>query len=1143
VSLFEIVESVRDFLERNRRVSYRMLRREFDLNEEELGELIEELVDIQRVAVREENALAWARSGATPAVEPTPTRADRTPRDYTPKHLADKILQSKSALEGERKQVTVLFADVKGSMELAEQVDPEEWHRILDRFFQILADGVHRFEGTVNQYTGDGIMALFGAPIAHEDHAQRACWAALHLRDELRRYANELRMERGLSLATRIGINSGEVVVGKIGDDLRMDYTAQGHSVGLAARMEQLAEPGTAYVTEHTAALVSGYFELEDLGCSKIEGNAEPLRIFALRGVGALRTRLEVSRARGFSKFVGREDDIQALEAALARSRETGGQVVGVVAEAGVGKSRLCLEFVEGCRARGLRVLEAHAVAHGRNVPFLPILQVFRAYYDITEQDDDRTAREKIAGRLLLIDEGFREVLPLLFEFFGVADPAQPAPRMDPEARQRQLFGVLRRLVREGGQAESPVTLIEDLHWMDGGSLAFLEQWVEAIGGARALLLVNFRPEYHAEWMGKSYYQQLPLAPLGPEATRELMADLLGGDPSTQGLAEAIQARTAGNPFFTEEVVQSLIESGQLEGARGSYRLVSELGTLQVPGTVQAVVAARIDRLPEREKQVLQAAAVIGREFSEPVLEAVAELPTADLAESLRVLTSAEFLYEQSLYPVAEYAFKHALTQEVAYGSQLGERRARVHAAVARAIEETSPDKLDERAGLLAHHWQEAGEALEAARWHRRAGEWTGTSDPVRASGHWERVRSLLREVPDSGEKDELELLACRHLLNMGWRLGLPASHTGRLFEEGTVLAERASDNDARLILILDYAAWVGHAGDVRRYDALSREAQALVDESTSPAVHGVTIASRSYSSFLLGRIDEALRLAAEIPNVVAGDLRLGLDFAGFSLLAWSWQIRAEQFAHRGRLDDARACYREAMKLARAGDVGDVLVWIRQNPVVIGSMVGERDERALEELRRGAFEALEIVEQIGSSYSRVYGQFVVGGAQALHGNWDDAVRACETALQISNEHQAGLQLEPQILYWLAEARLGAGDLQAAQAAAEQGIRLARERGQLYFEALNHLTRARILRHARGADAHDEIEQTLDRALELVEETNGRSIEPQILEERACLVGLLGDAAACQRGLRDAHRLYTEIGAGGHAERLAEELGE
>jgi adenylate cyclase len=556
------------------------------------------------------------------------------------------------------------------------------------------------------------------------------------------------------------------------------------------------------------------------------------------------------------------------------------------------------------------------------------------------------------------------------------------------------------------------------------------------------------------------------------------------------------------------------------------------------------VLAARIDRLAEREKQVLQTAAVIGKEFPEPVLAEVAELPGTDLAAALAALEGAEFIYEEALYPVAEYAFKHPLTQEVALESQLQSRRRRIHAAVARALEVTHPQQQGEHAAVIAHHLEQAGEGLEAARWHRRAAEWIARNHVAQAIRHWQHVLALTAELPESEERTRLRLGACTTvLIQGGWRLGLSGEETEALFVEGRSLAERAGDNDARLVLIIGFAARVGLAGgDVRRYDALAREAHALVDESTSPAVHGVTLVAREYSSFLLGRIDEALRLAAEMPNVLAGDLNLGLELIGFSLLAWSWQVRAECSAHRGRLDDARACQREAERLARVGDVGDLLVWIRGNPAVIGGMAGERDERALEELRRGAFETLEFAEQVGSSFSGVFGHVLVGIAQGLHGDWDEAVRACEKALQISNEDQTGLERESQILHQLAEARLGAGDLRAAQAAAEQGIHRARERGQLYFEALNHLARARTLRRARGAEARDEIERTLDRALALVEETNGRWIEPQLLEERARLANLLEDDATCERGLRDAQRLYVEIGAGGHAERLAEELG-
>ncbi len=366
---------------------------------------------------------------------PATNNLTRSPRAYTPKHLADKILQSKSALEGERKQVTVLFADVKGSMELAEQLDAEEWSRIMNRFFQILSDGVERFEGFVDKFTGDGIMALFGAPIAHEDHARRACYAALHLLDGLRGYSKELRLRSGLNFSARLGLNSGEVIVGKIGDDLHMEYTAQGHTVGLASRMEQIAEPGKVYLTAHTASHVQGYFALTDLGEMEIKGVLGTMHVYELIGLGQMRTRIDVSRARGFSRFVGRGDEMQVLESALARAQAGVAQIVGIVGEAGLGKSRRGFAFLERCRARGLMTNETAGVAHGKAIPFIPILRLFRSFFGINDEDSDVTARERIAGRVLLLDDRLRKSLPLLFDFMGVPDPENPVPRIDPEAR------------------------------------------------------------------------------------------------------------------------------------------------------------------------------------------------------------------------------------------------------------------------------------------------------------------------------------------------------------------------------------------------------------------------------------------------------------------------------------------------------------------------------------------------------------------------------------------------------------------------------------------------------------------------------------------------------------------------------------
>ncbi len=814
-------------------------------------------------------------------------------RAHTPKHLADRILQSKSALEGERKQVTVLFADVKGSMELAERLDPEEWSQIMNRFFQILSDGVERFEGFVDKFTGDGIMALFGAPIAHEDHARRACYAALHLVDGLRAYANELRLRRGLNFSVRLGLNSGEVIVGKIGDELHMDYTAQGHTVGLASRMEQIAEPGKVYLTAHTAAPIQGYFALADLGEMEIKGVHGAMHVYELIGLGQMRTRLDVSRARGFSRFVGRGDEMQMLESALTRAQAGNAQVVGIVGEAGLGKSRLCYEFLERCRARGLMTNETAGVAHGKAIPFIPILRLFRSFFGINDEDSDVTARERIAGRVLLLDERLREGLPLLFDFMGVPDPENPVPRIDPEARQRQLFEIVRRVVQARGQKETQVTLLEDLHWFDAGSAAFLEPLIEAATGRR-LVLVNFRPEYQARWTGKSYYHQLSLGPLGSDAIREMVDALLGNDPSTIGLAAAIYARTGGNPFFAEEVVQNLIESGKLRGSKGAYRLVTPIDRLEVPSSVQAILAARIDRLAEREKEVLQTAAVIGREFDEPTLAAVVEQDLPQLREALQTLKDTEFVYEQSLYPVAEYIFKHPLTHEVALASQLQERRKRLHAAVARVIEAAHADDLDATAALLAHHWEEAADIGQAARWHRRAAQWVGLNDIKAALYHWHRVRELAPRAGDGAEAAALTAVACSQALIHGWRVGASATEWAELFGEGCAAAERTGNLAASATLNATYSVVRGHnegiANDWVRYAA---EAVRIADRAGDPALRCGTRGALFWGQFYAGPLGEAERVANEVIALAGDDPHIGADVAGFSPLLAARGVRS----------------------------------------------------------------------------------------------------------------------------------------------------------------------------------------------------------------------------------------------------------
>jgi class 3 adenylate cyclase/tetratricopeptide (TPR) repeat protein len=1133
MSILETVGRAKAHLEEHGRVSLRVLKREFELDDEALEELVAELVDIQQVAAREGKALAWVSptTGAGTAQQSRAAEPERTPRDYTPNPLAEKVLRIKSALEGERKQVTVLFADVKGSMELAEQLDPEEWRGILERFFEILSEGVHRFEGTVNQYTGDGIMALFGAPIAHEDHAPRACFAALHLREELRRYGDELRLDRGISFAVRIGINSGEVIVGKIGDDLRMDYTAQGHTVGLAARMQQIAEPGKVYLTQHAARLVEGFFQLRDLGQPKVKGAAESLRVYELEGAGPSRTRLDVARLRGFSRFVGRGDEMATLELALHRAAEGDGQVVGVVGEAGVGKSRLCLEFVERCRAKGTPVYQAHCPTHSKTVPLLPILELLRDAFEITGQDRNQVARDKIAGRLLLLDEAFRDDLPLVFDFLGVPDAERPAPQIDADARQRQLSAFLRRLVQARSEREAAVLLFDDVHWIDAESDAFLAQLVEATGGTRTLLLMNFRPEYGAEWVGKSYYQQLPLSPLGPEAIQELLRELLGDDPSVAELPDLIRERTGGNPLFIEEVVHSLREGGTLEGARGSYRLVRPIRAVEIPTTVQPVLAARIDRLAEREKHVLSAAAVIGKKFPKAVIARVAELSEPDLAAALSHLRDAEFIYEETLYPEVEYAFKHPLTQEVAYDAQLSERRRQVHAAVARALEELHADQADEQAALLAEHWERAGDAIQAAVWHYHTAAWVGRSNPAESLQRARRMLSLLEYVPESAASLPLVLIACQSILGFGALVGIPRHEADAAFERGKAAAEAVEDpiHRANLDIYYSMAAGLDSVSGLK----IAEEAWAVADRGEDPGARLFVGATRASRLLQAGRYRDSYDHTRRLTENPPEDLGIGSEYHG-GQSPFVALLLQEGFLTTVLGDPARGLVRleEALELAeRRGELRNC----REGTfaATIACVYLGHPVKAMAWAKR----CLALVEREGTVPGLLQANDALWWGHMLARDWPNAARVLERMLEL--EERPSPVTRSRLAY--ACARLG-NRQQALQLATEiLEARFPEEpwflRWQLVFNCGLALT------YGGGAAQTERIDAALRASEEWVDREELKAMLPLVHSARAFLARVVGDEAGCERELVELRRVATEMGAPGWIDWCTRELEE
>jgi class 3 adenylate cyclase/tetratricopeptide (TPR) repeat protein len=1030
------------------------------------------------------------------------------------------------AVQGERKQLSVLFADIQGSMDLQEDLDPEMWAQIMVPFAQILADGVRKFGGTVDKFTGDGIMALFGAPVAQEDHARRACHAAWYLTKAIAAYADELRGSQQVDLHVRLGVNSGEVIVGPLGEDLPLDATALGYTVGLAQRMEAMAEPGTAYLTEYTARLVGDWFHLENLGLIAVKGAREPLTVYVLRGPVLSPPAMRSVGVLGVTPLVGRDREVAAAEDALAAAIEGEAQVVGIVGEAGVGKSRLCDELARSATAHGLVVRRTTGVSHGRDLPLLPILALLRDYFAITDSDSPEEARAKIAGRLLGLDPGLVEALPLLFDFLEVPDPRQRAPKLAPEVRMRTIFATLRWITERRSEREVLILIFEDLHWFDPQSLAFLERLIESFQGSRTLVVVNFRPGFSASWMRKAFYRQVALSPLRDEAVAELLGSLLGADFSLAPLLGFVLERTGGNPFFIEELVRALVDDGTLGGGGGSYRLNRALDLIHVPPNVQSLLAARIDKLPEREKRLLQAAAVIGRTFSQPVLRKVAGLSDDDLDAVLFVLCEAGFVQTESVHPIAVYRFWHPLTQDVAYQSLLSERRARLHRAIASALIDIDEDRLDEQAALIASHWAKAGERFEAARWTARAANWALRSDFGEAWRRWQETVELLEGVAETPESLELGVRVRGRLVQFGARTGVELEQLERLASEGRALGERLGNDGLLSWTIVVSGSTQLFRGHVAK--ALDRylEGDHWAQKSADPmALLGVCLGVAIAYAYT-GPLEEGLAWVDRGLAACGGDPELGASLVGYSPLVRLHQFRARLLGQMGRLSEAHGDAQKAVAQARSRAEPETLGWSLAVLAQLGSLTGEGGDPVT------ANEAIRLSEQTGDIGSLVLGLAALAMAHLSAGRASQAMAACERALLEAREHGSGLFEEANLLAYLAQARQAAGDRDGALAVAEQAVEVSRVEGARVSECLALLTRAQA-RRATGAGVA-EIRADLDSALALAGEVGAHVYDPLIHEE-------LGRDAHDPGEFEEAVRLYTAIGAVGHAQRLQAEL--
>ncbi|MGH7344419.1 MAG: ATP-binding protein, partial [Candidatus Rokuibacteriota bacterium] len=820
--------------------------------------------------------------------------------------LAEKILTSKAALEGERKQVTVLFVDVSGFTSLSERLDPEEVHRLMRRAFDLMLGEVHRYEGTVNQFLGDGIMALFGAPIAHEDHARRAVHAALVIARVLDEFRREL-APRGITFRARQGLNTGLVVVGSIGGDLRMDYTAIGDTTNVAARLQQAAEPGRVTISEATHRLVQGYFETRSIGEMHLKNREEPVFAWEVLAAREARTRLELETTRGLTPFVGRERELGLLLDAFAGARAGKGQVAFVVGEPGIGKSRLLLELRQRV-GDGVAWQEGHCLSFGRAMAFHPLVDLMRRRFAVEESDDEAAIASKIERGLRQIGDDMLVVSPYLRALLSV-DPGDAAVRgMSPAQRRGEALEALRRLLVRAAEQRPQVLVIEDLHWIDGASEQFLVSLVDSVPAQRVLLVFTYRPGYVNPFGERSYVSRIVLGTLSTDDSARVAAAVLDTNVLPDELRRLIDGKAEGNPFYVEELVKSLQEDGTLRRVDGRLVLASATAALAVPGTIHDVIAARIDRLAETPKRALQVASVVGREFTRRLVDRLADV-RARTDESLQELTVLELIHERRRYPELAYMFKHALTQDVAYGSLLIERRSELHGLVGRAIEELYPDRLAEHYEVLAHHFSKAEDWPPALDYLLKAAQKAAEAFGLRpALELYDEALAATRRLGDQVPPATVMMI---HRARADLFFGIGDFTRSRAEAELLVdLAGRVGDRAAQAGALVQAASAFQWLEDFPSARARAGEALKIAEAVGAQAAIGGAIYIRGYLQAINGELDAAqpdMRRALEIGRAVADPNRQALSLDVLALREGWRGNTAKHYVSRRSLSSSRA--------------------------------------------------------------------------------------------------------------------------------------------------------------------------------------------------------------------------------------------
>jgi class 3 adenylate cyclase/tetratricopeptide (TPR) repeat protein len=1008
------------------------------------------------------------------------------------------------SVDGERKTVTALFADIKGSMELMQDLDPEEARAIIDPALALMIEAVQHYGGYVVQSTGDGIFALFGAPVAHEDHPQRALYAAVRMQDELRHYGGKLQQEGRAPIEIRVGVNSGEVVVRSIRTGpAQAEYTPIGHTTNLAARLQVVARTGSIVVSENTHKLTEGYFQFRSLGGVHVKGIAEPLIVHEVAGLGALRTRLQRAAGRGLTRFVGRARELATLKDALELAKAGHGQIVATIGEPGVGKSRLYYES-KATSQSGCMVLEAYSVSYGKASTYLPVIDLLRNYFDISAGDDDRRRREKVAGKIAVLDRNLEDTLPYLFNLLGIVEGDDPIAQMDGQLKKRRTLDALKRILSRESLNQPLIVMFEDLHWIDEQTRGFLNLLADSIANARILLLVNYRPEYAHQWNSKTYYTQLRLDPLGKESAVEMLSALLGDSSELAALKRLITERTDCNPFFMEETIQMLLDEGALV-REGVTRLTKPLAELKIPPTVHAILASRIDRLAPATKELLQTLAVIGREFPQSLIRAVVARSDDELSQMLNDLQLSEFIYEQPAVGEAEYIFKHTLTQEAAYNSVLIERRKHLHERIGAALETLYPSSLDDHLAELAHQYARSANPAKAVQYCQRACEQSSDRGAfAEAVMQFETALVRLQELPDDGRRAEVEL-DLRNTVH--WALitlkGYGAPEGELSAARGWELARRPGVSwEKSWIALYGLVLTAAIRANVSKAIELATQLLAIAEQHGNDELTAESLYVLGYSQMFAGKFaqaaecfDHAISFFEAMPKAATnpGSRQKINHFEAFCMSAWNTWFRGLPNRAAKQMD-------EAFAVARGLNSKVIEERVHRYACFFFFLLRER-----ERMRDYAAATVTSATELGNPWGRAIAELYLGWLDSVEHDRPEIMERMQRALA-DFRATGSLSVVSFLLSLIAQSQGHFGQYSEALVAIGEALTLIEESGECMFEAEVHRIKGELL-VAKNLSGLAQAEESFRTAIDIAGRQNAKSWE---LRAATSLARLLRD---------------------------------